>query len=91
VGLKSNQTLVGYFQKFCATITLNIMQAGQFVGQRFCGCVGVYISLWVAHGVPSSISSTNIFMVKVLDRLRIQGTYLNIIKAVYSKRIATST
>lgn len=28
------------------------------------------------------------FMIKVLERLGIKGTYLNIIKAVYSKPIA---
>jgi hypothetical protein len=27
------------------------------------------------------------FMIKVLERLEIQGTYLNIIKAIYSKHI----
>ena len=28
------------------------------------------------------------FMIKVLERLGIQGPYLNIIKAIYSKRVA---
>ena len=28
------------------------------------------------------------FMIKVLERLGIQGSYLNIIKAIYSKRTA---
>lgn len=35
VGLKSDQTLVGYLQKLCATIALLYFQVEETVGQRF--------------------------------------------------------
>ena len=34
------------------------------------------------------LTKSNTFMIKVLGRSGIQGTYLNIIKAIYSKSIA---
>lgn len=45
VGVKSNETLVGNFHKFCATIDLAYLVGRTYIGQRFCGCVPVYFSL----------------------------------------------
>lgn len=53
VGFKSNQTLVIYSNKFCATINLAYFVAEQIVGQMLCGWFSVANSLSVAYRVPS--------------------------------------
>lgn len=50
--------IVGYSHKCWATIALAYFEAGQNIGQRFRGGVGVYVPLLVACRVPSCTNDT---------------------------------
>lgn len=49
-GLKSNEILVGYSHKFCATIALTYLHAGLIVCQKDCYRIAIHIFHLVACG-----------------------------------------